>query len=254
MKTLAVIQKQEILGKSLTLYGDFDNPLFLAKEVAEWIEHSDVSTMIRNIDDDEKLIQTLFVSGQNREMWFLTEDGVYEVLMQSRKPIAKQFKKEVKTVLKSIRKHGYYSVRDDETKAKLMRAHAMELNAQTRAFNSLMKSIDNKHLSPIAAEVFRLKALESTFGVNVNPYLPETEKTYNATEVGEMLNISANMVGRIANTYGLKTAEYGIFKLDKSRYSNKEMENFNYNQKGVEKIRQIYKEINNKKEEEKAAE
>ena len=254
MKTLAVIQKQEILGKSLTLYGDFDNPLFLAKEVAEWIEHSDVSTMIRNIDDDEKLIQTLFVSGQNREMWFLTEDGVYEVLMQSRKPIAKQFKKEVKTVLKSIRKHGYYSVRDDETKAKLMRAHAMELNAQTRAFNSLMKSIDNKHLSPIAAEVFRLKALESTFGVNVNPYLPETEKTYNATEVGKMLNISANMVGRIANTYGLKTAEYGIFKLDKSRYSNKEMENFNYNQKGVEKIRQIYKEINNKKEEEKAAE
>ena len=248
MKTLAVIQKQEILGKSLTLYGDFDNPLFLAKEVAEWIEHSDVSTMIRNIDDDEKLIQTLFVSGQNREMWFLTEDGVYEVLMQSRKPIAKQFKKEVKTVLKSIRKHGYYSVRDDETKAKLMRAHAMELNAQTRAFNSLMKSIDNKHLSPIAAEVFGLKALESTFGVNVNPYLPETEKTYNATEVGEMLNISANMVGRIANTYGLKTAEYGIFKLDKSRYSNKEMENFNYNQKGVERIRQIYEEMNNKEE------
>ena len=43
----------------MTLYGDIDNPLFLAKEVAEWIEHSDVSTMIRNIDDDEKLTQTL---------------------------------------------------------------------------------------------------------------------------------------------------------------------------------------------------
>ena len=40
--------------------------------------------------------------------WFLTEDGVYEVLMQSRKPIAKHFKKEVKAVLKSIRKHGAY--------------------------------------------------------------------------------------------------------------------------------------------------
>ena len=34
----------------------------------------------------------LFTSGQNRDMWFLTEDGLYEVLMQSRKPIAKQFK------------------------------------------------------------------------------------------------------------------------------------------------------------------
>ena len=40
-------------------------------------------------------------------MWFLTEDGLYEVLMQSRKPIAKQFKKEVKTLLKNIRKRMF---------------------------------------------------------------------------------------------------------------------------------------------------
>ena len=135
---------------------------------------------------------------------------------------------------------------DDETKAKLMRAHAMELNAQTRAFNSLMKSIDKKHLSPIAVEVFGLKALESAFGVNVNRYLPETEKTYNATEVGKMLGITANRVGRIANTHKLKTAEYGVFKLDKSTSSNKEMENFFYNQKGIERIRQIYEETKEK--------
>ncbi len=248
MKELTVIQQQEILGKPLTVYGDFENPLFLAKEVAEWIEHSQVVRMLQNIDDDEKVMNIVHTPGGNQEAWFLTEDGVYEVLMQSRKPIAKQFKKEVKTVLKSIRKHGYYSVRDDETKAKLMRAHAMELNAQTRTFNSLMKFIDNKHLSPIAAEVFGLKALESTFGVNVNPYLPETEKTYNATEVGNMLGISAIRVGKIANTYELKTAEYGVFKLDKSRYSSKEVENFYYNQKGIEKIRQIYEEMNDKEE------
>ncbi len=142
---------------------------------------------------------------------------------------------------------------DDEKQTKLeiqkTRANAMELNAKTRAFNSLMKSIDNKHLSPIAVEVFGLKALESAFGVNVNRYLPETEKTYNATEVGKMLGITANRVGRIANTHKLKTAEYGVFKLDKSKSSDKEMENFFYNQKGIEKIRQIYEETKNKTEE-----
>ena len=146
-------------------------------------------------------------------------------------------------------------IADDEKQTKLeiqkTRANAMELNAKTRAFNSLMKSIDNKHLSPIAVEVFGLKALESTFGVNVNRYLPETEKTYNATEVGKMLGITANRVGRIANTHKLKTAEYGVFKLDKSKSSDKEMENFFYNQKGIERIRQIYEEMK-KKEEEKA--
>ena len=109
MKELKIIKQQEVLGKDFKVYGDFENPLFLAKDVAEWIEHSDVSTMLRNIDSDEKLIQTIFVSGQNREAWFLTEDGLYEVLMQSRKPIAKQFKKKVKEILKEIRKTGQYS-------------------------------------------------------------------------------------------------------------------------------------------------
>ena len=46
-------------------------------------------------------------------MWFLTEDGLYEVLMQSRKPIAKEFKKEVKKILKQIRTTGG-AVRNEE--------------------------------------------------------------------------------------------------------------------------------------------
>ena len=39
--------------------------------------------MVYTVDEDEKLKRTLYVSGQNREMWFLTESGLYEVLMQS---------------------------------------------------------------------------------------------------------------------------------------------------------------------------
>lgn len=51
--------------------------------------------MVSTIEDDEKLITTLKLQGdtQSRPHTFLTEDGLYEVLMQSRKPIAKQFKK-----------------------------------------------------------------------------------------------------------------------------------------------------------------
>ena len=99
MNDLKIIEQREVLGKEFKIYGDFENPLFLAKDVANCIEHSDISTMMRTVDDNEKLIQTLFVSGQNREMWFLTEDGLYEVLMQSRKPIAKEFKREVKQII-----------------------------------------------------------------------------------------------------------------------------------------------------------
>lgn len=99
-----------LLGKEIDVYGSVDEPLFLAKDVAEWIEHTQPSKMVETVDEDEKLMGTIFLSGQNREVWMLTEDGLYEVLMQSRKPIAKQFKKGIKEILKTIRKTGSYSV------------------------------------------------------------------------------------------------------------------------------------------------
>ena len=110
MNEIKVINKSILLGKEIDVYGSVDDPLFLAKDVAEWIEHTQPSKMVETVDEDEKLMGTIFLSGQNREVWMLTEDGLYEVLMQSRKPIAKQFKKGVKEILKTIRKTGSYSV------------------------------------------------------------------------------------------------------------------------------------------------
>lgn len=108
---IEVLKQTELLGQQFKVYGTLAEPLFMAKDVAGWIEHSDVSTMMRSVDEDEKLIQTLFVSGQMRDCFFLTENGLYEVLMQSRKPIAKQFKKGVKEILKSIRRTGEFKAR-----------------------------------------------------------------------------------------------------------------------------------------------
>lgn len=120
------------------------------------------------------------------------------------------------------------------------RAEAMALNAKNRAFNTLMKSIEkHQNLSPIAVQVFDLKGLEGIFGVDVGNYLPEVEKTYSAKEVGEMLGISANKVGRIANANGLKTPEYGRYVADKSKNSDKEVENFRYNENGVKVLQEL---------------
>lgn len=103
MNELKVIKQTTVLNQELNIYGTPEEPLFLAQDVANWIEHSKASVMLDSIDDEEKLKETIFTSGQNREMWFVTEDGLYEVLMQSRKPIAKQFKKNVKKILKELR-------------------------------------------------------------------------------------------------------------------------------------------------------
>ena len=101
---MKLIEKTNILGKILKVYGDKENPLFLAKDIAEWIDHTDVSMMCKNLEFEiEKLVQTILVSGQNREVTFLTEYGVYEVLMTSRKKIAKEFRKGFKNFLRDWR-------------------------------------------------------------------------------------------------------------------------------------------------------
>nr|DAN54036.1 MAG TPA: KilAC domain protein [Caudoviricetes sp.] len=110
MQIMKIIDEREILGKQFRIFGDFENPLFLAKDVAEWIEYdtSSINKMLNNVDETEKVRKNVPTPGGNQEMWFLTEDGLYEVLMLSRKQIAKEFKKQIKEILKTIRKNGMY--------------------------------------------------------------------------------------------------------------------------------------------------
>ena len=109
MNELQIIDEREVLGKQLRIYRDFENPLFKADEVAKWIEHSNVSKMLESVDDNEKIKLEVGTLTNGYSAWFLTEDGLYEVLMQSRKPIAKEFKKKVKEILKDVRKYGMYA-------------------------------------------------------------------------------------------------------------------------------------------------
>lgn len=108
---LIAFNEQEVLGKQFRMYGDAETPLFLAKDVAEWIgyDKSSINKMLDKVEADEKVRSIVPTLGGNQESWLLTEDGLYEVLMQSRKPIAKKFKREVKQILKSIRRYGIYA-------------------------------------------------------------------------------------------------------------------------------------------------
>ena len=47
--------EQEVLGKQFKIYGTFENPLFLAKDVAEWIEHANTTLMVNKVDEEEKV-------------------------------------------------------------------------------------------------------------------------------------------------------------------------------------------------------
>ena len=54
---------QNIDGFNAKVYGTVENPLFLAKDIAEVIEHSRASEMLKMVDDDEKLMQPILAPG-----------------------------------------------------------------------------------------------------------------------------------------------------------------------------------------------
>ena len=240
MNQLQVFENREF-GQLRMVFID-GKQYFVANDVAKALGYSDCPKAIRTHCKGVAETSTP-TNGGTQKIKVIPEGDVYRLIIRSKLPKAEEFEHWVfDEVLPSIHRQGYYMVdnnKNNETKAKLLRAEAMALNAKSRAFNTLMKSIDNKQLSPIAIQVFGLKGLESVFGVEVGNLLPKTEKTYSAAEVGKMLGISAVMVGKLANSNGLKTEEYGIYVMDKSKYSAKEVSSFRYNEKGVKALQAL---------------
>lgn len=86
-----------------------DEPWFLLGDVCKVLEHSN-SRMVKDRLDEADVSSTYIRSGnQKRNMTIINESGLYDVILDSRKPQAKRFRRWVTSeVLPSIRKHGGY--------------------------------------------------------------------------------------------------------------------------------------------------
>lgn len=93
-------------NKTLDVYGSLDNPLFRASDVADMIDYSSGNTwgMLQMCEEDEKLNLPMVVAGQRRSISFLTENGLYNVLSQSRKQIARGWRRIIHNELISLRR------------------------------------------------------------------------------------------------------------------------------------------------------
>jgi prophage antirepressor-like protein len=86
------------------------NPWWVAKDVCEVLGIGNVSDAIARLDDDEfDTIEVTDSIGRKQKTYVVNESGLYSLIMTSRKPEAKAFKKWVTAeVLPSIRKTGSY--------------------------------------------------------------------------------------------------------------------------------------------------
>ncbi len=127
MSNLAIFDFNSNQVRVISIDGE---PWFVAKDVCSVLEHSDVSMACQRLDDDEKLVQTLFVSGQNRDVVLVSESGLYSLVLTSRKPQAKEFKRWLThEVIPSIRKTGSYA-NVPQTPIQQLAAQAANIAAQ----------------------------------------------------------------------------------------------------------------------------
>nr|UWG01664.1 MAG: hypothetical protein [Bacteriophage sp.] len=87
-----------------------DEVWFIGKDVAETLGYSNPPKAIRDhVDEDDKLTERIVLSGQNREVIIINESGLYSLVLSSKLPSAKKFKRWItKEVIPSIRKYGGY--------------------------------------------------------------------------------------------------------------------------------------------------
>ena len=86
--------------------------MFVGKDVADILEYTNTAKAIRDhVDEEDKLTERIVLSGQNREVIFINESGLYSLILSSKMPNAKKFKHWVTAeVLPAIRKHGVYAI------------------------------------------------------------------------------------------------------------------------------------------------
>ena len=98
---------------------------------------------------------------------------------------------------------------------------------QIGLLNRVLDEFGDK-ISPQARETLLLVGSEKFLGINTGYRPPVAQQTYSASEIGERLGISGNKVGRLAKAHNLKTEEYGIWVLDQSAHSSKQVTSFRY--------------------------
>ena len=208
--------------------------------------HSDVieaiETLIKGCAEKsaDLFIETKYQQMQNKQ-WYkcynITRDGFSLLVMGFTGKKALEWKLKYIEAFNTMEKHIKENKPLTVDKSKTL--EIKEMNARVRMSNQLLKLAKIDTLSPEYKNVLVAKSAEVLTGQMLIP-LPESEqKTYSATEIGQLFGVSAQIIGRLATKHNLKTDEYGKWYHDKSRYSNKEVDTFRYNDNGVEKFKEL---------------
>lgn len=198
-----------------------------------FIEGTDYFTI--NLTTSEK--RTQFGAGKNagKTITVVTESGYLMLVKSFTDDLAWDVQRQL------VNTYFRKGQADESLKLQIQqeRAHAMLMNAKTRALKTISSALGDKKLSALAIQVFGLTAIEEVTGQKID-YRPECGKLYSAGELAKEVGSNRITVGKRATAAGLKTDEYGMTVLSKSEHSVKQVPTFMYNEKGRQKVKELF--------------
>lgn len=152
-----------------------NEPYFVGKDVASVLGYSNTKDALsRHVDLEDKMGSRITTSGQSREMTIINESGLYSLILKSKLPSAKKFKRWVTSeVLPAIRKHGGYltpekveeallnpdtiiqlatQLKEERTGRLIAEQKIAEYEPKISYLDSILSSTDSVTISQIAAD------------------------------------------------------------------------------------------------------
>lgn len=201
-----------------------DEPFFVGKDVAEILGYAEPrSAVSKHVDDEDKGVAKMETPSGMQEMTVINESGMYSLILGSKLPTAKKFKRWVTSdVLPSIRKHGMYAKDELLDNPDLLISVAQELKAERERNKAL--SAENERMKP--KEIFADAVSVSNTSILIGELAKIIKQ--NGVDIGqnrlfEWMRDNGYLIRRKGTDYNMpmqKSMEMGLFEIKERTINN----------------------------------
>ena len=191
------IFKNTDFGEVRTVLID-NEPYFVGKDVAKALGYSNTrDALTRHVDDEDKGVAKHDTLGGKQDITIINESGLYSLILKSKLPTAKQFKRWVTSeVLPTIRKHGVYAT--DEL-----------LDNPDFLIDALQKLKAEREQRLIAEQrVLELQPKASYYDV-----ILQSKSLVSVSQIAKDYGLSATKLNQLLNEWGIQYKQGGTWLL-----------------------------------------